>query len=126
VKTEVFSLATSTFRMVGKNLQYLWSTREWLDVWEIRVIENHGDLAIDFNSKSRLGKVCSRTEPVKEGHSRLTTDLDIVMFDLENGKRLFLELSEEVNAILRSLRLTGVKYSKGRDVERSTPDRPEA
>jgi len=117
-----WDIGTQTFRLSGKSLQF-WMGREWLDVWNLKIIENRKDLALEINPLKGNVKLIRRSERQEPGTSRLITDLDIVFFDLENGKTVAMELTEEINKMIRELCERGVKWSKGKDVSRITPFR---
>jgi hypothetical protein len=117
-----WDIGTQTFRLSGKSLQF-WMGREWLDVWKVQIVENRKDLALEVNPVTRNVRVVRRGKRQEPGTSRLTTDLDIVFFDLENGKTVAMELNEEINKMIRELCERGVKWSKGKDVSRITPFR---
>jgi len=114
----------SSFRVRGKHVDVLFG-REWLNIWKIIIVENNKDLALDVDVKNDSIKVVKRNSPQIEGTSRYISNNDFVLFNLENGKTLTIELTSHVNTMLKELAKHGVKWNKGSNVERNTPFKEE-
>lgn len=119
-----FEIGMSVFRIKGSQLEVLFG-EEWLQVWKFKIVENWGDLAIDTNLKKDNAKVIKRSDPKDVDASRLITDEDIVIFELENGKNLTMVLTPKVNEMVRILVDQGFEFERGKNVKRKTPYKDE-
>lgn len=116
----IVEIGISTFRVSGRKVEVLYG-RQWLEVWKITIIENHRDLAVDVDLKRSTVHVTRRAKPQPEGMGRYVTDNDLVLFDLENGQVLTLELTPTINRMLKVLVENGVPYERGPSVTREVP-----
>jgi len=113
-------IGTTSFRIRDKQLEVLYG-QEWLQVWEFRIVENWGDLALDTDLEKDEVSVCRRTSPQEPNVSRLITDDDIALFKLENGKTLAMLVTPKLNEMIKLLVAHGIDIKKGSNVKRKTP-----
>jgi hypothetical protein len=112
----MMEIGMSTFRVTGRTVEMLFG-REWLEVWEIKVVENYDDLAIDVDLAQSTTWITKREQPIPEGASRYIPKNDIVSFKLENGKTVTMEMTPAVNEMLKTLVSHGVRCMKRLDAE---------
>lgn len=107
---------SSSFRVVGKRVYYLFN-REWLQIWKMQVVENRGDIAIDFLYDSSGGKIniTTKDKPVEQGWSRHLPHNDVLTFDLENGKTVTIEMTPPMFDMVRELLRRGLGGEIGVD-----------
>ena len=115
-----FEVGMTTFQIRGNQLEVLFG-REWLEVWNFKIVENWGDLAVDTNLRKDKTFVVKRSDPKDPDVSRLITDEDIVVFELENGKNMIMVLTPKVNEMVKHLVRAGFQFKKGTDVKRRMP-----
>jgi len=112
-----FGIQSTSFRLTDTKLETLYKL-QWLEVWEIIIIQNNKDLAIDFDKQDGKVTIITRDKSRLNGIDRMILDEDIAIFELENGKTIIMPMVDEVKKMLNLLRSRGIKLGEiGADVD---------